>query len=215
MAAIMRISELAARAGVPLSAVKYYQREELLQRGEKSAPNQTAYDDTHVQRVRLIRALLGTGGLSVAAARQVIATLDRASPPEAFAVAQQAMSRPRASEPKPSEKARERIFVLARAQGWVATDDNPGIELAARALDGLAAIGFDAPAAYLASYAAAASTAAAADLGALAALPNRERQMELMVVGSVLGDPLLAGLRRIAQQNATHDRFPPEPRGGR
>lgn len=196
---------------MPLSAVKYYQREGLLPQGEKSAPNQAAYDDDHVRRVRLIRALLGTGGLSVAAAKDVIATLDTASLPEAFAVAQHAMSTPRTSEPEPSRHARERVLTLARSRGWAITEDNPGIDSTARALDGLAAIGFDAPDSYLASYASAASTAAVADLDALTALPTPEQRAELMVVGSVLGDPLFAGLRRLAHENATHDRFSAEP----
>jgi DNA-binding transcriptional MerR regulator len=195
--------------------VKYYQREGLLPQGEKSAPNQASYDDAHVQRVRLIRALLGTGGLSIAAAKEVISALETASPPEAFALAQHAMSAPRAGEPAASARARERIVSLARMQGWAFTEGNPGIHTAARALDGLSAIGFDAPDAYLVSYATAASAAAAADLGALIALPSPEQQAELMVVGSVLGDPLFAGLRRLAQEDATHDRFTTESREDR
>lgn len=60
----MKISELASRSDTPLSAVKYYQREGLLPQGKKTAPNQTDYSKEHVQRVRLIRALLGAGGLT-------------------------------------------------------------------------------------------------------------------------------------------------------
>lgn len=195
---------------MPLSAVKYYQREGLLPQGEKSAPNQAAYGDAHVQRVRLIRALLGTGGLSIAGIKEVIAALDTDSLAEAFAAAQHAMDNSQTSEPEPSQQARERVLTLARSRGWMITEDNPGIDAAARALDGLSAIGFDAPDAYLASYAEAASTASHADLNALTTLPSSEQQAELMVVGTVLGDPLFAGLRRLAHQDATHDRFPTE-----
>lgn len=77
----MRISVLADRAGVPLSAVKYYQREGLLPAGVRTAPNQVSYDDSHLQRVRLIRALLETGNLSVAATKDVITALDTDSAP--------------------------------------------------------------------------------------------------------------------------------------
>lgn len=195
--------------------MKYYQREGLLPQGEKSAPNQVSYDDTHVQRVRLIRALLGTGGLSIATAQKVISALDADSLPEAFAVAQQAMSTPRMGEPEPSAQARERVAALARAQGWEFTADNPGIDVAARALDGLGAIGFEGSEAYLTAYATAASRIAAADLEALAALPTAEQQAELMVVGSVLGDPLFAGLRRLAHEDATHHRFSAEQKAER
>jgi len=211
----VRISELAKRTGVPLSAVKYYQREGLLPAGARTEPNQVAYGDQHVQRVRLIRALLETGGLSVAATKDVIAALDADAAPlaAAFRVAQHAMSTRRAQESMPSEPARARIEAVAQAQGWCVTTENPGVEVAARALDGLRAIGFDAPDAYLDAYAVAAATAAAADLHALAGLSDRDAVAELMVVGTVLGDPLFAGLRRLAQEDATHNLFPaPDPR---
>jgi DNA-binding transcriptional MerR regulator len=200
----MRISELSRRAGVAVSAVKFYQREGLLPEGERSAPNQVEYDERHVRRIRLVRALLETGGLSVAAARDVVRVLDAEDAPiaEAFAVAQHAMMRPGA--PDPTAESRARVAELARARRWAHTDDNPGIDAAARALDGLAAIGFAAPDAYLAAYADAAARAAEVDLAALSALSDPDGVAELMVVGTVLGDPLFAGLRRIAHQDATH-----------
>ena len=206
----MRISELAKQADVPLSAVKYYQREGLLPAGVRTAPNQVAYGDAHVRRVRLIRALLETGGLSVAATKDVISALDADGAPlaEAFGVAQHALGTRRVQESAPSQAARARIAAIAAAQGWCVTPDNPGIDAAARALDGLSGIGFDAPDAYLAAYAAAATTAAAADLHALSELSDRDAVAELMVVGTVLGDPLFAGLRRLAQEHATQDLFP-------
>ena len=206
----MRVSELARRADVPLSAVKYYQREGLLPAGVRTAPNQVSYDESHVQRVRLIRALLETGGLSVAATKEVIAALDADDAPlaEAFHVAQHAMGARRAQESEPSDGSRARIEAVAEQQGWCVASDNPGVETAARALDGLRVIGFDAPDAYLGAYAEAAETAAAADLRALSERGDRDAVAELMVVGTVLGDPLFAGLRRLAQQDATHDLFP-------
>ncbi|MEV7232087.1 MerR family transcriptional regulator [Polymorphospora sp. NPDC051019] len=206
----MRISELSRRAGVPLSAVKYYQREGLLPEGVRSAPNQVDYGDAHVHRVRLIRALLETGGLSVAATKDVIAALDAEDAPlaETFRVAQHAMATPRTADSTPSDAARQRIATFARSQGWEVTDDNPGIDAAARALDGLRAIGFEAPDSYLGAYAAAAAAVAAADLRALSSLATPDQVAELMVVGTILGDPLFAGLRRLAQQDVTRTLFP-------
>ena len=58
----MRISELSRRSGAPVSTLKYYLREGLVHEGERLSGNQTDYDETHVQRVRLERALLETGG---------------------------------------------------------------------------------------------------------------------------------------------------------
>jgi DNA-binding transcriptional MerR regulator len=195
--------------------VKYYQREGLVPDGVRSAPNQVEYDEAHVKRVRLIRALLETGGLSIAATKDVIRALDTDGAPlaETFGVAAYAMSTPRTTESVPSMQSRERVMRLARAEGWAFTDDNPGIDNAARALDGLKAIDFDAPDDYLVAYASAAATAASADLHALTTLTNPDQVAELMVVGTVLGDPLFAGLRRIAHENATHMLYPLDPNG--
>lgn len=79
----MRIGELARRAGVPAPTIKYYTREGLLPAGERTGPNQVRYGEAHVRRLRLIRALLDVGGLSVAAAREVLREVevpDRAAP---------------------------------------------------------------------------------------------------------------------------------------
>jgi DNA-binding transcriptional MerR regulator len=193
-----------------LTAVKYYQREGLLPSGEKSAPNQTTYDTRHVERVRLVRALLETGGLSVAVTKQILAVLDADAAPlaEVFAAAQYAMTSSRSQDNGASQESRDRIEGRVSAAGWCTTSDNPGLEAAARALDGLRTIGFDAPDAYLDAYLNAAATAARADVSALHGRQERDAIAELMVVGTVLGDPLFAGLRRLAQQDATHDLFP-------
>jgi DNA-binding transcriptional MerR regulator len=206
----VKISTLARSAGVPLSAIKYYQREGLLPEGARSAANQVDYNETHVQRVRLIRALIETGGLSIAATREVIRVIDIPRTPlaETFRVAQHAMSTPRTTESTPSVSSRERVASVAQQQGWCFTDDNPGLDAAARALDGLLAIGFDAPDDYLGAYATAAASAANADLNALTTLSDPDEVAELMVVGTALGDPLFAGLRRLAHQHATSRLFP-------
>lgn len=206
----MRISELARAASTPLSAVKYYQREGLIPEGVRSSPNQVDYGDSHVQRVRLIRALIETGGLSISATAEVIKAIDTpaAPPAETFRVAQHAMSTPRTAETAPSTGSRERVHLLAQRRGWCISDDNPGLDAAARALDGLHAIDFDAPDSYLDAYGAAAASAADADLNALTTRSGPDEVAELMVVGTVLGDPLFAGLRRLAQQHATATLFP-------
>ena len=57
----MRISELASRAGVPLPTVKYYLREGLLMPGRVTSATQAQYDDRHVRRLGLVRALAAQG----------------------------------------------------------------------------------------------------------------------------------------------------------
>lgn len=178
--------------------------------GTRLSPNQIDYGQIHVQRVRLIRALLETGGLSIAAAKEVISVLDAPDMPlaETFRVAQCVMSNPRTTETAPSAACRQRVTDLAQQQGWRSSADNPGIDAAARALDGLHAIGFEPTDDYLGAYAAAASSAADADVRALTARSGPDEVAELMVAGTVLGDPLFAGLRRLAQEHATSVLFP-------
>ncbi|MFC9487519.1 MerR family transcriptional regulator, partial [Streptomyces hydrogenans] len=72
----MRIGELSRRTGVSVPTIKFYVREGLLPAGRLTSPNQAAYDETHVRRLRLIRALMDVGGLSVAAVREVITAVD-------------------------------------------------------------------------------------------------------------------------------------------
>ena len=72
----MRISELSRVSGVPVATIKFYLRERLLPDGVRSSANQAQYDDTHVQRLRLIRALVGVGGLSLTATKDVLRQID-------------------------------------------------------------------------------------------------------------------------------------------
>lgn len=176
----------------------------------RTSPNQVEYGEEHVKRVRLIRALLETGGLSIAATKEVLQSVDSdgVSMADTFELAQRAMSTPRTPASTPSSLSRDHVIRLATAQGWRFSPDNPGIDAAARALDGLRAIDLDLTDAYLGAYATAASTAAQADLGALTSLSDPDELAEVMVVGSILGDPLFAGLRRVAQEDATHYLFP-------
>ena len=64
--------------------------------GVRTSATQAQYDDSHVARLRLIRALLGPGGLSVAAAHRVIQAIEE--PPQSvhdlLGVAASAVARP-------------------------------------------------------------------------------------------------------------------------
>lgn len=55
-----------------MPTIKYYLREGLLAAGELTSPNQAHYGPGHERRLRLIRALLDVGGLSLAAIGEVL-----------------------------------------------------------------------------------------------------------------------------------------------
>lgn len=76
----MRISALSERTDVPIGTIKYYLREGLLAPGERTSRTTAEYGDSHVERLRLVRALTGTGGLGIAAVRRIVDVLDTPDP---------------------------------------------------------------------------------------------------------------------------------------
>jgi DNA-binding transcriptional MerR regulator len=206
----VKISEACAQAGVTSTTLKYYIQEKLVPEGERVGVNKTEYSELHVQRAKLARALIEIGRLSVATSRQVLAALDSHEDSLAyvFEVAQRALTAGSSPGVAPSTRSRERVEELIEAQSWTATADNPGHELAAGALDGFAASTWPPTAEYLATYADAAAAVARADLAALRDQEGPAAIAELMVVGTVMGDRLFAGLRRLAHQHETTLAFP-------
>lgn len=206
---------MAERSGVALSTLKYYQREGLVPEGTRRNATQVDYGETHLQRLRLIRALLDVGGLSMAGAKEVLRRLDDVATPlaETFEAAQAALGsrRPSGAGSGRSAGARARVHQLAQSRGWCISEENPGLDVAAGALEGMLASNHDPTQEYLDAYADAAQAAAGADLQALSLLSQQDQIAELMVVGTVLGDPLFAGLRRLAQQDATKKVFSHTP----
>ena len=68
----MRMSELSRRSGASVTTIKYYLREGLLPAGRQTAATQAEYDEQHLRRLRLIRALTGVRGLSVSTTRDLL-----------------------------------------------------------------------------------------------------------------------------------------------
>ena len=215
----MRMSELSTSSGATVPTLKFYLREHLLHAGRRTSPNQSQYDDSHVQRVRLVRALLDVGGLTVARASEVIAAVDDGTMPlsSIFGVAQRAVTLPVSTDTDtdtdtdtaalPTEGDRL-ISELCALREWNVYPNNPGLTLAARVLDTYASLGQQRLHAVLGQYAEAADLVAAADLAAVASAPDQVEMTNVVVVGTVLGDALFAGLRRIAQEAESFRRFP-------
>lgn len=208
MLSTMRIAELAAASGVSATSIKWYVSEGLLPPGERTGYNQTSYDDDHLARLRLIRSLVEVGGLSVAAAKQVLAAADDPDHPfgDTLGIAQASLPQPTSP---PSAESLHRVADVARRQGWVVHDGNPGLAAAAAVLDRYLALGRDDLAATLPAYARAAEVVAEADLDTISKTLDAgpATAAQTVVVGTVLGDALLAGLRRMAQESESVRRF--------
>ncbi|WP_329125785.1 MerR family transcriptional regulator [Streptomyces sp. NBC_01353] len=186
--------------------IKYYVREGLLPAGQLTSPNQASYDETHERRLRLVRALLDVGGLSVAAIRDVIAAVedpDRSVHKLLGAAADRVV--PRYTE-EPGEgvgDARKTVAELIARRGWRVHAGNPAADALAVALAALDAVGHGDFAEVLDAYAEAAEQVARADLEYVARNVEREDLVESVVVGTVLGDAVFGAMRRLAHVDAS------------
>lgn len=199
----MRISELSAQTGVTVPTIKYYLREGLLPEGERTAPTQAAYGEKHVERLRVIRALLDAG-VSIAETRRVLGALDDppANPHELLGTAHAAITPSVDEELDPTEAQR-----LVAGLGWKpGMCDEAVLHAVARALQGLERAGFTVPDAAMAEYLASARRIADAEI---AGVPDEsaEAAVRYVVLGSVLVEPLLLALRRVAQQVSSGERY--------
>jgi DNA-binding transcriptional MerR regulator len=206
----MRIGELAQRGGVPVGTVKYYLREGLLPPGTPTAATQADYDEQHVQRLALVRVLVGVGGLSIAAAGRVLRAID--DPPESahslLGVVCRALGPSGDSaDPETAERARSAV----ERWGWAIDPGSPGLGQLAVALDGIGMIGLADPDGLLDRYAGLMAELAGDDLAEVPA-GSPEEAVRFVVTAVVLLEPLLLALRRLAQEDASARRFAPRNR---
>lgn len=208
----MRMSELSSRSGVAVPSIKFYLREGILPAGERTSPNQSSYDERHVARLKIIRALIEVGGLSISSAKGVLAAVDDTEMPIdwAFGQAQRAIPGSLVLDEE-SEESPAALNEELAARSWAISAGNPGRAMVARVLGSYERLGHPELAAVLPAYLDAAETVARADLAAVAASEDRARMIETVVVGTVLGDSLFAGLRRIAQERESRSLFPAPP----
>lgn len=200
----MRISELARATGVPLATVKFYLREGLLPEGVRTSATQATYGEAHAARLRLIRALLDPGGLSIAAIRQVLDTLD--DPPssgyELICAAGAAIARPGG---RPVDHTR--LHALLSSWGVPpATDDCRHHDDLASALAALDETGFELPPGALDHYRAVTTDVARGEIDAVPT-GSAEAAVRYVVLGTILVEPLLLALRRLAHRELTARRF--------
>ncbi|MFH8714440.1 MerR family transcriptional regulator [Streptomyces zaomyceticus] len=206
----MRIGELSRRTGVSVPTIKFYVREGLLPAGELTSPNQASYGEAHVQRLRLIRALLDVGGLSVASIREVIVAVDDPgrSVHKLLGTVAGGLVPSYGREPGDGiEEARKQVAALIASRGWRANPGSPAAEALAVALAALGEAGHGAFSQVLDAYADAAEAVARADLGYVAHNVAREQLVESVVVGTVVGDAIFSALRRLAQTDASDRMF--------
>lgn len=201
----MWIAELSRRTEVPVATIKYYLREGLLAPGEAVGATRSRYDESHVRRLRLIRALAESGGLSLARVRSVLAEVDEESRDlhEVLGAAHGALI---PDDLTATVESRLRVDELIADRGWAVYSESQDRILLAGALDALAKVGYHLDDELLETYASAAAQIAEAEIAQLPA-GDRQATVENTVLVTALGGPVLLALRRLAQQSASAHRY--------
>ncbi|MGA4844401.1 MerR family transcriptional regulator [Streptomyces sp. G45] len=201
------MAELSRRSGVPVATIKYYIREGLLPAGDRTAPTQAEYGEHTLRRLRLARALICLGGLSVAEAADVLSAIDeRGTTPSAAAAARSTVPPAVAAHPPPEDTYLTEARALCDAAGWTTPPDSPHLRSLATAQQVLNTLGATWTAQELLPYARLAHATARIDLARI----DLDREAppapaltaaEHAVIQTVLLEPVLATLRRLAQDH--------------
>ena len=202
----MRISELSARTDVPVGTIKFYLREGLLPPGRRTSRTAAEYDDAHVERIRLIRALTDAGGLGIAAVRRIVTVLDSPQPArlDLLATAQDALL---AEEPAAAEGSaaaeevaprRSRARDWAEARGWTTFPEDLVLDRIDRVWQACEEAGIDLDDDLMDRYAEAMEQVARLDVDAVPTGP--EGAVRRVIVGTVMLEPVLLALRMLAQR---------------
>lgn len=195
----MRVGDLSRATGVPVATIKYYQREGLLPHGERAGYNQVSYTDEHVRRLRLVRALVDVGGLSITATSQVLAAIGDAGD-NLFSALGKVHYAVTASTREAPEST-DRVDELLDRLGWKVKAGNPSRAALAGLLDTFTDLGHADLLDRLDDYAEHAAALAALDVAGLEIRDTKDEKLEATVVMTVLGDVLVSLLRRMAQEH--------------
>ncbi|MGW0085163.1 MerR family transcriptional regulator [Streptomyces sp. NPDC003393] len=213
----MRLAELSTRSGVSTATIKYYLREGLLHPGRRVTATQAEYDEGHLRRLRLVRALIQVGRIPVNSARDVLAALqdeglDRNS---RLGTAVWALPHgPAPDEDDPAtDSARRTAAELMDRLGWhyggpsEGTPTAPAYGMLVTAIATLARLGYPSATADLEPYARAMERIATTDLDLVERYGTPDEQVEAAVALTVLYEPVLLSLRRLAEAEESWRRF--------
>ncbi|WP_346846112.1 MerR family transcriptional regulator [uncultured Rothia sp.] len=198
----MRISELAQQSGVTVSTIKYYLREELLPAGKAIHPNQSEYTQEHLERLRLIRALSETAGLSLKKIREVLNALKTTSTPsEAMGLAQNMLVSPSGSPEENNPHLAERFSQAIAPLNWSIHPQSPAYMEALRAFSELERENLPHILERVNDYAKAADFVGKTDLQAISQLESTDELVRAVVLGTAFRKPLLDALILLSQQH--------------
>lgn len=203
----MRISELARQTALPVATIKFYLREELLPAGTPISKTQSEYDETHVQRLLLIRSLREIAGLPVATIATVLRAVDDEALPliDLLGITHAAVARP--VLPDSGTELADRLLAEL---GWKLGPRTPLSASLAGVLQALAEQGEAIDAESLGPWIEAARAVAEVEVGHITFDSPRSEAAHRVTLGTVLYGALLSQLRLVAQEAVSLERFKPE-----
>lgn len=205
----MRMTELSQRSGVPIPTIRYYLREGLLPSGEFTSPNQATYDESHVRRLTLIRAMVEVGEMPIAAVGKLFRHLESKGADEFATLGLVQYSLVRELSPSDDSGALAQVQGLLDRLGWQVRDNNPARQVLAATIQTLERLGYDDVLGLLDRYAAAAHDLAEDEVELMLAREGLDNRAGAVVVTGVLGDAMLGALRRMAQEDVTAGKLRP------
>lgn len=199
----VKVSELSRRTDVSVASIKYYLREGLLPSGTQTANNQAVYDDEHVRRLRLIRALVDIGGLSIAQVRRTLTAVDDEAVPlhDAFGAVMHGLDSVPETEPDPLDEVRTWLH----RRGWSVDDRAPALYRLAELVATLRRFGFGGSVDEFDSMADTVEAAAGVEVQYARSKPDRTAAVESMLIGTVVYERVYAEIRRLALESASRD----------
>ncbi|GAA2295306.1 MerR family transcriptional regulator [Streptomyces violaceusniger] len=211
----MRLAELSERSGVPTATIKYYLRERLLPPGERITATQAEYGEEHLRRLRLVRSLIQVGRMPVATAREVLAAAEDESLSQNTRMGAAVWALPHGPEPDEDDphaaRAREQADTVLRRMGWSygqeLGDTSPAYRMLVAAIASLDRLGYPHDTEHLLVHARLAGELAVADLDLVETYDTPPEQVEAVVALTVLYEPVLLSLRRLAQTEESGRRF--------
>ncbi|MER7477643.1 hypothetical protein ABTX60_08280 [Streptomyces sp. NPDC126510] len=202
----MRLTDLSHQTDIPLKTLLLYQRLNLL-------PAVPEYTERHVRRAILVRTLIDVGGLSYAAARNLVRHMDGASPSvnELFGAIQRALPVAGSTTQDDQEwaSAREQARALVETRRWKVSSTNPGWQPLTQALVVYKWLGQQAPQRLLEAYAESLESAVRAEVGHICRHDDPDSAVSELVVWTVLGDVVTSALRHLIHEH-TLDSLDPQ-----
>lgn len=211
----MRLAELSERSGVPIPTIKYYLRERLLPPGHRITATQAEYDDTHLRRLGLVRALIQVGRIPVATAREVLGAIADDSLDHHMRLGAAVWSLPHGQDPDEEDPATATAHRTAEALlerldwefGRETGARSPAYRMLVAGIATMLRLGYPCGIEELLPYARSASELAVTDLDLVERYESEEEQVEAAVAFTVLYEPVLLSLRRLAQTEESNRRF--------